>query len=293
VRLGDERESAGGPDPQSASIDRQRTLTRALRRMLRPLVRFLIAEQVTFPMLTGLLRSLYVEIAETDFRLPDKGQSASRLALLTGIHRREVKRLRECAGPDDRAPESVSLSARLIADWNALPQFLDDAGKPRPLNRSSRRAGPSLRDLAETAGQDIRPQAILDEWLRLGVVELDREGRIHLHLGSFVPEAGFDEKAEFFGRTVGAHLQAASENVRGQVPPMFDQVVYYGGLKPESVRKLSGRARELGMQALRDWNREAAAAQEADHDAPEATERLEFGTYTAFGREEPSKGGDD
>ena len=84
----------------SASQGREDTLTRALRRLLRPLVRFLIAQQLTFPMLNAILRSLYVDVADADFRLPDKSQSASRVALLTGIHRREVKRLREAQRQD-------------------------------------------------------------------------------------------------------------------------------------------------------------------------------------------------
>jgi hypothetical protein len=252
-----------------------------LRRLLRPLVRFLIAEQLTFPRIDALLRSLYVEVADEQFPLRDKEPSASRAALLTGIHRREVKRLREAGAAEDPEPESLSLSARLIANWNAMPRFLDPDGEPLPLARSSRRDGPSLRDLAETVGQDIRPQAILDEWLRLGVVEIDDEGRVRLRAGSFVAESGFEEKAGFFGRTVGAHLAAAGRNVRGEGTASFDQVVYYGDLRPESVEKLARRARELGMRALRDWNREAAELQDADEGRPGACHRIQFGAYVA------------
>ena len=280
------KENIENPPLSSASEGREHTLTRALRRLLRPLVRFLIARQLTFPMLDAILRSLYVDVADSDFRLPDKVQSASRVALLTGIHRREVKRLRGAQAYDDRVPEAVSLSARLIADWNARSEFLDQAGNPVPLNRSSRRPGPSLRDLAETAGQDIRPQAILDEWLRLGVVELDEEGRVHLRRGSFVAEAGFEEKVEFFGRTVGAHIQAASRNLEGTEPPMFDQVVYYEGLRPSSAERLARRARELGISALREWNREAAQLQKTDRGAADAKERVQFGAYAAFEAED-------
>jgi len=296
-----DRDRAPGRDEgqaQAAALDpaareaRQRSLVRAVRRLLRPLVRFLIAEQLPFPRLADLLRSLYVEVADAEFRLPDKPQSASRVALLTGVHRREVKRLRE-GDRDDAESASVSLSARLIADWNALPRFLDAEGEPLALNRSSRRPGPSLRDLAETAGQDIRPQAILDEWLRLGVVELDDEGRVRLRRGSFVAESGFEEKAEFFGRTVGAHLDAASRNLGGEEPPRFDQVVYYGRLRPASVETLRRRARELGMRALREWNREAASLQEADAEAPDADGRIEFGAYATEASARSDEGLDD
>jgi len=274
-----------------SATDRKRWVARALRTLLRPLVRLLIAEQVTYPFVAQLLKTLYVDVAEMDFRLPEKPRSDSRVALLTGVHRREVKRLRECGKPDDPSGELISLSSRLIADWNALPQFLDEEGHPLPLNRSSRRPGPSLRDLAETAGQDIRAQAILDEWLRLGVVMIDDDGRIRLRAGSFVAEHGFEEKMDFFGRIIGAHIGAGAHNLHGGDPPMLDQVVYYGGLRPKSLEKLSSRARELALVALRAWNREAAQAQEEDRGAPDADGRIHFGAY--FSLEEGPEREDD
>lgn len=271
---------------------RNRWMVRALQTLLRPLVRLLIAEQVPYQFVAHVLKALYVDVAESDFPLPGKHPSDSRVALLTGVHRREVKRLRETDEFDDSVSEHIPLSSRLIADWNALPQFLDESGCPLPLNRSGRRPGPSLRDLAETAGQDIRAQAILDEWLRLGVVEVDEEGRIHLRAGSFVAERGFEEKVDFFGRIIGAHITAGSHNLRDGEPPMLDQVVYYGGLRPKSLEKLSSRARELALVALRTWNREAAQLQDEDRAAPDADGRIHFGAYVSLDGEESEHGHD-
>ena len=228
-------------------------------------------------MLTDLLKTVYVTSAEEEFALDDKAQSDSRIALLTGVHRREVKHRRERADSPVRA--ATALGARLIADWNALPEFVDEEGRPRPLNRSSRPAGPSIRDLVMTAGQDIRPQAILDEWLRLGVVEIGDDGRIHLRHTAFVPEHGFEEKLEFFVRILSAHIAAGTHNLSGEQPPMLDQVVYYGGLSPESAERLRTRARELAFEALTAWNREARLAQDADRGREDAHRRLHFGAY--------------
>ena len=70
-----------------------------LARLLRPLVRLLIRSGITFPVATELLRELYVNVAENDFGLPDKEQTDSRVSLLTGIHRKEVRRLRGAGAP--------------------------------------------------------------------------------------------------------------------------------------------------------------------------------------------------
>ena len=69
-------------------------LVRALRRLLRPLVRLLLAKQVTYPFLANLLKAVYVEVAEREFAIAGKSQTTSRLSLLTGIHRKDAERLR-------------------------------------------------------------------------------------------------------------------------------------------------------------------------------------------------------
>ena len=81
-----------------------------LTRLLRPLVRLLIRAGVTFPALSDLLRELYVNVAEHDFALADKEQTDSRISLLTGIHRKEVRRLRGAGAPVRSVPSSVSKS---------------------------------------------------------------------------------------------------------------------------------------------------------------------------------------
>ena len=54
---------------------------------------------LTFPALADLLRELYVNVAEYDFALSGKEQTDSRVSLLTGIHRKEVRRLRGAGAP--------------------------------------------------------------------------------------------------------------------------------------------------------------------------------------------------
>ena len=70
-----------------------------LARLLRPLVRLCIRSGMTFPALAQLLRELFVNVAEHDFALEGKEQTDSRVSLLTGIHRKEVARLRGAGAP--------------------------------------------------------------------------------------------------------------------------------------------------------------------------------------------------
>src|SRR5438067_10374142 len=106
----------------------------ALRSLLRPLVRLLVARGLTYPMLIELLKHTYVEVAEREFSLAGKAPSDSRVTLLTGVHRKDVRRLRESApGPRSEVPRSVALGAQIVAAW--IERFGDAKGRPRPLAR--------------------------------------------------------------------------------------------------------------------------------------------------------------
>ncbi len=273
---------------------RSRAVLRAVRSILRPLARFLISEQIPLAAVVEMLKSTLTEEAEKGFALPDKPPSDSRISLLTGVHRKDVRRLRALDEQLGEASElRTSLSARLIADWNALPEFVDDEGIPLPLYRNASRGRPSVRDLAETAGTDIRPQATIDEWLRQGIVEIDDENRIRLKQDAFVPEHDFEEKMQFFERNLAEHLAASVSNMSGEREPFLDQAVYYAGISAASAERLARRARELAMRALRTLNREASALQTADRGRDDAKERVHFGAYFHRAREDARPGDDE
>jgi hypothetical protein len=253
---------------------------RALRHLLRPLVRLMLAHQITLPYLSGLLKSVYLEVGETELSEGADPPSASQLSLLTGLHRKDIRRLRE-EPPDGFAPPaSVSLGARLVARWIASPEFLDGRGRPRPLARSAEdpARGPFFDELVESVSTDIRPRAVLDEWLRLGVVELDAQDRVRLASGAFVPSKGFDEKAHYFGRNLHDHLAAAVHNLAGEGAPLLERSVYYDGLSEESMTELAELSEKLGMEALHTVNRRALALQRRDAQRGERL-RMNFGIY--------------
>jgi len=254
------------PPARTGAAQPAAALVRALRHLLQPLVRVLLRHQVTFPYLSALLKAVYVEVGETELADEAGPASASRLSLFTGIHRKDIRRLR--AEPSDgyAPPRAVSLGARLVARWTASPEFLDRQGHPRSLPRSAEAAarGPCFDDLVASVSTDIRPRAVLDEWLRLGIVELDAQDRVRLASDAFVPSKGFDEKAHYFGRNLHDHLAAAGHNLSGEGAPLLERSVYYDGLTEESVTELAELSEKLGMETLQAVNSRALKLQRRD-----------------------------
>ena len=254
------------------------SLLAAVRVLLRPLVRLLMARGVTCPMLASLLKEVYVEVAEREFA-GDGPPSDSRVTLLTGIHRKDVRRLRSQApAAAEEIPASVALGAQIVAAWTS--RFRDAKGRPRPLARLQSQGGAeSFEALVASVSTDIRARAVLDAWVRLGVAVLDGDDRVVLRNAAFVPSRGFAEKAFYFGHNVGDHLAAAAHNVLDGQPPFLERSVHYDSLDAASVEKLAALAEDTGMKALRAVNREAMQAETRDKKTDAQKQRITFGVY--------------
>lgn len=257
------------------------SLLRALRHVMRPIVRLMVRKGVTYTYFSDMLKGVFVEVAEREFRLDDKPPSDSRISLLTGVHRKDVKRLREDA--DDEAgalPEAVSLGAHLVSTWLTVAPFCKPAGTALPLPRLASAGGDRSFDaLVAHVSKDIRARVVLDEWLRLGIVSLDEDDIVHLQTNAFVPQAGFDEKAAYFGHNVHDHACAAVHNLTTDGRSYFERSVHYDALSRASIERLREAVARDGMQALIAFNALAAELEEKDPPAEEAAQRMTIGLY--------------
>ncbi|WP_026188111.1 DUF6502 family protein [Methyloversatilis universalis] len=253
-------------------------LTRTLRTVLRPVVRLMLARGVTLPLAVELLKRVFVQVAleESDAGKP---VTDSRVSLLTGVHRKDVKRLRNLPSAHAGLPRTVSLGAQLVSLWTRRAPWVDEHGQPRPLPRLASAGGDlSFDALVATVSKDIRARPVLDEWLRLGVARLTERDEVVLNAAAFVPQEGFEEKLSYLALHVGDHAMAAVENTLGRSDPWFERSVHYRGLSVSEVDALRARASDLGMSALQALNGEVKDdTPAADGDA--VNRRFTFGVY--------------
>jgi len=257
------------------------SLLHALRRVMRPLVRLMLRKGVTYTYLADMLKGIFVEVAATEFRLDDKPPSDSRINLITGVHRKDVRRLRVAAPDLDEAlPAVISLGAHLVSVWMTTPPFCRSRGDPQPLPRLASAGGACSFDaLVATVSKDIRARVVLDEWVRLGIARLDEDDRVHLETNAFVPQKSFDEKAAYFAHNLHDHACAAVHNLTAEGPSFFERSVHYDALSAASVERLRGAVTTDGMQALIAFNALAAELEAGDAATDEPRQRITIGLY--------------
>ncbi|MCY1232963.1 hypothetical protein D9M72_454810 [compost metagenome] len=257
------------------------SLLPALKHVMRPIVRLMLRKGVTYNCFAELLKQIFVDVAEREFRLDDKSPTDSRISLLTGVHRKDVKRLRSGAGAEaNELPENVSFGAHLVSVWMNDTPFCAKPGKPLPLARLASAGGEvSFDALVAKVSKDIRARVVLDEWQRLGIVRIDDQDRVHLETMAFIPQRGFDEKAAYFRHNLHDHACAAVHNLTETTEPFFERSVHYDSLSPDSVDQLREAVRDEGMQVLIAFNQLAADLESKDIPPPEARQRITIGLY--------------
>jgi hypothetical protein len=260
----------------------------AALRLLRPLVRLLLREGVGYGSFVAELKPVFVEAARAELTARGMAATDSALMLLSGVHRRDVRLLtRSPASGAPPAPSPPSLAAEVAGRWISEPPWLDADGRPRVLPRSGEA---SFDALVESTSSDIRPRAMLDEMLRLGVAQeivIDGEAGIALDAAGFAPRAGFEPMTALLADNVHDHLAAAAANLAGEAD-FLEQAVFSDGLSVESVRKLDRATADAWQQAVRRVLPLARECFEADAALPpeERMRRVRFGAYFYSDREE-------
>lgn len=252
----------------------------AVRRLLRPLVRLLVTHGITYPSLIELLKQVYVETAADEFAIGGKRPTDSRLTLLTGVHRKDIRRLLREPGPAPESPPGLTLGTQIVARWLGERAYCDARGKPIALPRTPRRGGVrSFAGLVESVSTNVRPRSVLDELVRLGVVEIDADDNVHLVTRGFVPGKELDAKAYYFGEALHDHLASGVHNLTGAGPPELERSVYYDELSPAAVAKLRARAETLAMSALQAINVEGMALERDDPPRPDERMKIRLGVF--------------
>lgn len=265
--------------PLSNETNSARLFHSALRRLLRPLIKVLISRGMIFPAAAELLRELYVDVAANNFLVKEKDRTLSRISLMTGVTRREARRLLEKPKNEEAAPQSLPLGARVMTVWLGDGAYLDQHNEPLPLPLTSLDDAPSLDRLVASVSKDVRARAVLDEWLRLGLVELS-DSIVRLKRKAFIPEEGHEEKIYYFGRNLRDHIATSVHNLQGERPSFLDRAVYYDRLSPQSLEALRQFAQDHGNSLLLEINRKAR--QLADQDAARGGDlsgRMTLGIY--------------
>jgi hypothetical protein len=232
-----------------------KAIAAAITNLLRPLVRFLLRNGVPYRTFADFAKRVYVDVATEEFDIPGRKQSKSRVSVITGLSRKEVLRVKRLPAQDDLgALDRYNRAARVIAGWVRDRRFSDESGQPTDLPFEG--GNVCFLQLVKTYSGDAPARAVMDELMRVGVVERTPDGRIHLLERSYIPKAGEIDKIAILGSDTSDLVSTIDHNICHPDAPFFQRKVSYDNLPSEAIpelKKLAGKQAQALLEHLDRW----------------------------------------
>lgn len=178
---------------------------------MRPFVRLLLRYGITHTDLTAVLRRVYVEVALEDFKLPGKKQSDARISVLTGLSRKEVKKVRaKDVSEDTDLLVKRNRASWAVSAWSRDKAFVTKDGKPMALSLDGS-GKVNFNDLVQKYCGDVPVRAVLDELIRVGAVQIDADNFVSPTADTYLPK-DTDELLRVAFQNVADHISTIDYN---------------------------------------------------------------------------------
>lgn len=265
-------------------IDAQRPVLTACRIWLRPVARWLLRSGVTWKEFAELSRNVFVAIASEEFGIRGRPTNVSRVALLTGLARREVRRERLAAdAPVPQAEEALNHASRVLSGWHLDAEFVDEQGRPLPLPADG--DGASFARLLKRYAGDIPATALIKELLKSRSIE--RHGDEYRVLRRYYMPRPMDGRSvERAGNVLADIVATVEHNLsrKADEPTRFEGRAQNRHVDPRHLpafRAFLEREGQGLLERVDDWLASHEVAATAEAGAPRL--RLGVGVYAING----------
>ncbi|HSM89057.1 MAG TPA: DUF6502 family protein [Desulfobacterales bacterium] len=231
-------------------------LAAAVARILKPLVCILLRNGMSYKTFADIARSQFVEVARKESGIGGRKQSVSRIAVITGLTRKEVSRLLKYSVPNDRdKSDRYHRASRVVSGWRRDKAFLAAGRRPAVLAIAG--PGKSFQQLVKRYSGDVPHRAVLDELLNAGVVACPDENRVKLIERAYMPRGDETMKLHILGIDTAHLIATISHNLKSDgAEPRFQRKVLYDNLPDEALpalRKLSLKSAQALLEKLDGW----------------------------------------
>ena len=176
-------------NPLTVADELKRAAIASFRMLARPVVSLMLRCGVSWKEMSEALRLVCVSVASEDYGKHGRPANISRIAILTDMSRRDVRRARELL---DQNPDiamgsllRMSRATQVLSAWHQDSDFVDASGRPKLLSLD----GPKgFEALLKKHAPDIPPTAMYKELKQVGAVRETPSGRIRAISRTFIPE---------------------------------------------------------------------------------------------------------
>jgi len=196
------------------------TLLRAYQVLLGPLIRILLRQGISYAEFSEIAKAVYVEVALKDFKVAGRKATRTRVAVMTGLTRKEVKRVIDEAVKERYEPKSkFSRLGRVLVGWHTDTDFTGPYGLPLELQYEANNPGEfTFAELVKRHSGDMSPRSILDELIRVGAVRETDAGWYRVLRREYITDAQGRDTFERTGFIVRNFVNTVDFNMTKSAP---------------------------------------------------------------------------
>ena len=237
--------------------DLKQGLLAAYRRMLQPLVRILIRNGIAYGEFAEVAKGVFIQVAARDFKVPNRKMSQARLAILTGLTRKEVARLVSGKNSEKEKQRSDHHNrvTRVLTGWHTDSDFTGPYGLPLELQFESTEERHDFAELVHRYSGDMAARAMLDELLRIGVVSETDSSWYKVLTRTYTPAIDNPDSLERLAGVVYNFVSTIDTNISENNPEQrkFERYVFAdNGIKKEDLPRFGAFVKQRGQLLLEE-----------------------------------------
>ncbi len=196
----------------------QKKVLDAFQLVLRPIVKILLRYGIGYNAFAEAVKTAFVDVGSTEFGIRGRPTNISRVAVMTGLTRKEVRRLRtKIEGGENLISVRTTPITEIITRWHSENDFLDSNG--RPLSLPFAGESKSFSNLVKEFGGDVPPGAMRTELKRMGLVEEVGDGFLAVKSRAMVPADSTDNLMSCLVHGVYPLLATTARNTEPDLVP--------------------------------------------------------------------------
>lgn len=272
----------------------KQTLLATFRVLLNPLVRILLRQGVSYAEFAEVAKAVYVETAVKDFKVAGRKATRTRIAVITGLTRKEVKRvIDEAAKERFELKTSYNRLVRVLVGWHTDPEFIGPYGMPLDLKyESDDPEDKTFSYLVKKHSGDMSPRSIVDELIRVGAVSENDEGWFKVLRREYISAAQGLHNFERIGGVIRDFVTTMDYNIsrpEGQQGRFERLVVADDGIWLEDLPKFEALLREKGQALLEELDNWITKLPTPNESSNRAYVRTGLGIYHYVGEEQDER----
>jgi len=252
-------------------------LQKAVTRVLSPLARLLLRHGVSHAEFVSWAKQAYVKEATEHFGIDGKTPTVSRTSIVTGINRKEVKRILDLPDDVQAGINKHNRAVRVVTGWLQDDQFQQPNGEPAILTYGDN--SDSFNQLVRQYGGDVPARALLDELVHVGTVKLE-ESKVALVTKGYVPHESEEAMLDVFATSATDLLNTLDHNISGEDKRRLQMSVAYDNISVEALAAFKKLSADKALKLLREFDKTLATHEKTNPPAKgEARYRTGLGIY--------------